>query len=298
MRGLARAAAFALAFALMRASADDDELEVLPGGRKCFKSKATRCRKDYEQCLLHTGPAMHQPTLCRCQAEYYGVCLREAGCAADYMLECIDMQRKSDCEDMSVCGSSCVGAANDLVPDSAVVLPVNNFGQNFLRFTVCEKTYNKRSFARHSVVKMERCDESTFQECPYWIPPNTYTALAISSNASYLRMEYCVLTDDTYGCVQNPRPREFYGTPIHWPSTIDVNFAESTFCRYDSDCPGSFCDHVQEPPTCSPRVRRHFEEPSEKFYEDPFEDRPTENSRTYENSEVFGRDGRLSDFDL
>ena len=48
----------------------------------------------------------------------------------------------------------------------------------------------------------------------------------------------------------------------------------------------------------SPRVRRHFEEPSEKFYEDPFEERPTENSRTYENSEVFGREGRLSDFDL
>ena len=121
-------------------------------GRKCFKSQATRCYKEYEQCLLHSGPASHRPTLCRCQAEYYGVCLRAAGCSADYMLECIDMQRRSDCDDMSICGSSCVGNGNDEVPDSAVVLPVNNFGRNYLRFTVCERTYNKRSLSRHSTV--------------------------------------------------------------------------------------------------------------------------------------------------
>jgi len=29
-----------------------------------------------------------------------------------------------------------------------------------------------------------------FKICPYWIPPSTFTAVVIASNASYVRVEY------------------------------------------------------------------------------------------------------------
>lgn len=287
---------FGVGFARADAETEEgDEYPDLTGGRKCSNHKATRCLKEYEDCLLFSGPAQWQPKLCECQEQYYGVCLRGAGCAADKMLECIEMQIESACDDMSICGSNCGRHENNFVRDSQVVLPVNNFGKNFLRFSVCERSYNARSLSRHSAVRMERCDESTFRECPFWIPPGTYTALAISSNTSYIKMEYCNLNeaDDHWGCLTEPRPKEYYGTRIHWPSTIDVDFTDATFCKGDADCPGSSCDTVQQPPTCSPRVRRQFEEAASSFFSEPFEDRETVHTREYANSAVHGQQGEL-----
>ena len=99
---------------------EGDEYPDLTGGRKCSNHKATRCLKEYEDCLLFSGPAQWQPKLCECQEQYYGVCLRGAGCAADKMLECIEMQIESACDDMSICGSNCGRHENNFVRDSQV----------------------------------------------------------------------------------------------------------------------------------------------------------------------------------
>lgn len=82
--------------------------------------------------MLYRGPADDPPTACMCAAEFYGMCLREAGCASEYvsitptthhdadfvgsphsrMVECVEEHMKQDCADLSVCGSNCVGSGN------------------------------------------------------------------------------------------------------------------------------------------------------------------------------------------
>jgi hypothetical protein len=47
------------------------------------------------------------------------------------MVECIDTLLTNGCSDMSVCGNNCAAAGQ--VPSDAIVLPVNNYGENFLR---------------------------------------------------------------------------------------------------------------------------------------------------------------------
>lgn len=50
------------------------------------------------------------------------------------MVECIDTLLTNGCSDMSVCGNNCAAAGQ--VPSDAIVLPVNNYGENFLRVSL------------------------------------------------------------------------------------------------------------------------------------------------------------------
>ena len=230
--------------------------------RHCRKRELEKCKETYERCARDApageGYAAH---MCTCADEYYGVCARKSGCSSILMKQCVDEMDKWGGCDSSVCGSNCVNRGEGAIPPDAHVLPVNNFGANALRFSVCFRRLNERSFNRFGMVVSERCAENDFHLCPYWIPPETFTAIAIAHNASYLKMEFCVVNDEGaygdeayYNCLTDPAPREYYGTETHWPTTVDVEFTRAPYCGSDLDCPGSSCDTSQRPPICAPHV--------------------------------------------
>ena len=167
--------------------------------RSCEPSEEELCSQEYMRCLLYQGPANDRLAACYCARQFYGICLREAGCAATYCTKCVREHMVQDCEDMSVCGSNCVGDGNGLTNfDSTRVLPINNFGKNFLRFSVCDLGVDEDVLERFEVVRMKRCaepapgvkGEDAYKICPYWIPPSTFTALLIPLNSTYIRLEY------------------------------------------------------------------------------------------------------------
>jgi len=228
--------------------------------------------------LIESGPAGEgaRELACECADDFYGICARRAGCASVLMTQCIDTLQEIGCSDSSVCGSNCASnGAIDL--DLARVVPVNNYSLNYLKFSVCFARHNEESLDRFGLVLMNRCsprpgsNEEPFLLCPYWIPPETFTALAIPLNASYVRMEYCVYNDQDeephYHCLDNPQPIDFYGTEVFFPSSIDVAAAQAPFCANDLDCPGSYCDHLHQPPTCSPKQESQFLGPLASFME-------------------------------
>lgn len=214
----------------------------------CNQKELARCRNDYEKCKLESGPVGqgYDELACACSDQFYAGCVRQSGCAAEFMTECIETLRKWSCPSLSVCGSSCVRDDEE----SVHVLPVNNYGDNHLRFSVCGQRRDRLDSC--SMVVRDHC---TFDTCPYWIPPRTFTAVALGANTSMLRMEYCVYDNgDNYHCLENPRPREFYGTALLFPPSIDVGLNVAPFCESDRDCPGSFCDLSRQPPICSPKT--------------------------------------------
>ena len=47
------------------------------------------------------------------------------------MTECIATMLEYGCDDMTVCGNNCV--SDGLIPSDAIILPVNNYGGNYLK---------------------------------------------------------------------------------------------------------------------------------------------------------------------
>lgn len=244
--------------------------------RTCQKAELKKCKNDYEACVRAIPAGVgYDGAMCECADEYYGVCSRQTGCASSLMTQCIDEMFRWSCPDSSICGSNCVDQGNAQIPDGSHVLPVNNFGPNALRFSVCFQTLNARSLNRYGVVSMNRCQDRDFHICPYWVPPETFTAIAIQHNASYLKMEFCVIAegggigDDHYSCLADPAPREYYGTKTHWPQAIDVEFATAPYCGTDADCPGSFCDKIHYPPVCAPHSKEQVKGPAADYMTPP-----------------------------
>ena len=245
--------------------------------RTCSKFELKQCRIEYEDCIREVPAGEgYSEAVCECADEYYGVCSREVGCATSLMTECIDEMARWECPDSSTCGSNCVDQGNTQIPEGSHILPVNNFGQNALRFSVCSRSFNGRSLNRYGMVVMERCQPDDFHICPYWVPPQTFTAIAIQHNATYLKMEFCVIAeggkygeDDHYSCLADPAPREYYGTETHWPQAIDVEFATAPYCESDLDCPGSFCDKLHYPPVRAPHLSEDFSGPAKDFMTPP-----------------------------
>lgn len=256
--------------------------------RRCDPIKEFQCEQNYMRCILYRGPANDPPTACMCAAEFYGMCLREAGCASDRMLDCIDEHMIQDCADMSVCGSNCIGSGDAYdIKDQARILPVNNFGANYIQFSVCNLGMDEDILSRFETVRMRRCDTNTFKICPYWIPPRTLTAVAIPKNSTYIKMERAVYIDSRMvsdwniswphdefiaDILRDPPPKEYYGTEEMWPSTIDIEFADTHFCATDEQCPGSYCDRSHVPRKCAPKSIKHFMRSGAEFMSPSFSD--------------------------
>ena len=223
----------------------------------CFWVASAGCREEYERCVVEAGPAGagSSERACACADEFYGVCARKAGFAADLMTECIDTLTKGKCSDASVCGAHC--ASDD---ELTRVVPVNNDSPYFLKFDICKLKENKRSLDNYGLILMNRCDQDSFFQCPYWIPPHTFTALTLSKNASYLRMHSCL---QDYTCL--PHPTDFYGTHNSFPPSIDLDAENKFTCDTDMHCPGSFCDHLKQPPTCAKKTTKQLLGPLADF---------------------------------
>ena len=171
--------------------------------RSCDGTEELACEQAYMRCLLYEGPANDADAACYCAGQFYGKCLRAAGCAAKRYGDCWKEHFAQNCADMSVCGSNCVGDGNSLDLQDGRILPINNFAANFLRFSVCNLGVDEDVLERFEVVRMKRCAEpgpgveakDAFKICPYWIPPSTYTALVIPKNSTYIRLEYANYVD-------------------------------------------------------------------------------------------------------
>jgi hypothetical protein len=104
----------------------------------------------------------------------------------------------NDCEDMSVCGSNCVGSGNSLdlsfarslsydvfclyvlytqffffLPHSFIyihqhrILPVNNFAKNYLRFSVCDLDLDDETLYDIEVLSHENTSSCGFDQCTF-----------------------------------------------------------------------------------------------------------------------------------
>eukprot|EP00638_Chattonella_subsalsa_P002126 CAMPEP_0117760178 /NCGR_PEP_ID=MMETSP0947-20121206/16451_1 /TAXON_ID=44440 /ORGANISM="Chattonella subsalsa, Strain CCMP2191" /LENGTH=281 /DNA_ID=CAMNT_0005580771 /DNA_START=172 /DNA_END=1017 /DNA_ORIENTATION=+ len=238
--------------------------------RECNEEAATNCLEEYAYCLRSGGPAADIPTQCSCATILYGICLRQVGCAAQYMVACVAELMELDCHDITVCGNNC--ATDGLITDEEIIIPVNNFGNNYLRFTTCDKTYNSRKLNKFGMVISESCDDDSRVECPYWVPPRTFTALAFSPDVSNLKMEYCVYDTENSHCLTEPEPAMYYGIPKHWPASFEVEDTDYFFCAADEDCPGSYCDHTQSPPKCAEKTLKSFEATAANYFDHPYGD--------------------------
>eukprot|EP00638_Chattonella_subsalsa_P002384 CAMPEP_0117768476 /NCGR_PEP_ID=MMETSP0947-20121206/22387_1 /TAXON_ID=44440 /ORGANISM="Chattonella subsalsa, Strain CCMP2191" /LENGTH=270 /DNA_ID=CAMNT_0005592643 /DNA_START=172 /DNA_END=983 /DNA_ORIENTATION=- len=190
--------------------------------------------------------------------------------AAQYMVACVAELMELDCHDITVCGNNC--ATDGLITDEEIIIPVNNFGNNYLRFTTCDKTYNSRKLNKFGMVISESCDDDSRVECPYWVPPRTFTALAFSPDVSNLKMEYCVYDTENSHCLTEPEPAMYYGIPKHWPASFEVEDTDYFFCAADEDCPGSYCDHTQSPPKCAEKTLKSFEATAANYFDHPYGD--------------------------
>ena len=230
---------------------------------------------------MFEGPSQdYKLTMCTCGYIYYGICLRQKGCAAKYMTECVERFMRFDCDDMTVCGNNCLNTNPDNPHDfnahpndlsyqnydlaeqtiiernESWIIPVNNFGNNYLRFSTCTQSVDETYLQRYAAVRIPHCAGDKLTQCPYWVPPKTFTALAFPRKDTYcIVMEYCVVTNFDAYCLKAPVPRRIYGNPLYFPTTIDIDFTQATYCEQDSDCQGSVCDTRQSPPTC---VRKYI----------------------------------------
>jgi len=255
--------------------------------RTCSPASEMICESEYMSCQLYAGPANNEDTACTCAGQFYGICLREAGCAAKRYGDCVDVHMDNDCADMSVCGSNCVGNGNALDLSDARILPVNNFAANYLRLSTCDLGLDEGSYQNFELVRMQRCREpgpgvgpdQAYHICPYWIPPSTFTAVAIPNNSTMLRVEYANLVpvpslsfssarqanatlasgeDYVANVLRSPAPLEYYGTSSLWPSSVDVAWSETNYCSDHQDCPGSHCNQRHIPHKCAPKVKKHY----------------------------------------
>lgn len=127
-----------------------------------------------------------------------------------------------------------------------------------LQFEFCNQTaLDEEYYKKYSAVRMTNaCPTSSKTSCPYWIPPKTFTALAIPKEATVLEMWMCSLSIDgniTHTLCDEETSKEYRGHLDLWPSSIDVQAGNAPSCFFDQDCPGSYCDTTISPARCAPR---------------------------------------------
>ena len=194
-----------------------------------------QCDYEYLQCRLFSGPAGDLPTLCKCGREYYGKCVRSAGCsfARDdgslttgniYTGKCIADIMTNECPDPLVCSINCAGDSQ-ISPKTMKILPVNNYGQYYLRIRVCVgRNVHPQQFSRYSIIDNSGCKTmDDFNFCSRFVPPMTFIPVAVDFNTSYIEIDSCTMTivnnKEVYSCATN-----FYVNSYKFPRVIFVSF--------------------------------------------------------------------------
>ena len=248
----------------------------------CDTDAAAVCEYEFTTCRLFSGPVDDPDTLCTCGKSFYGSCLRAAGCEIAvevaelgndeiYMKKCVDHIIKYDCEDTMTCAVNCATEEN-VNRTVSKIIPFNNYGQYYLRVRVCKKTINEHRAERYSLIQIGTCESlEDFEICNRWIPPMTFTPVALPIDAKYVEVDLCEIEDDgTYNCHTEWEPQRIFGNSYIFPSTFDIAQTNTSICSADTDCLGSYCDTHFRPPVCSPKTMVHVENSGAYYFSDPF----------------------------
>lgn len=240
---------------------------------QCDEEAALQCEYEFLICKLG-GPANDRDTLCTCAADYYGKCLRLAGCEISkevgpltkheiYMKQCVAFIMENNCPNPLICSINCASDANIDV-NKTKILPFNNFGTTYLRIRTCIHKVHQNKLDRYSYVDVNPCDEpSEFQSCARYISPQTFVPVALPIDTTYIEIDECVITQEvdtggintvkTFRCLPET-PKRIYGNQKLFPRSYNVEQTRSSTCVVDANCTGSFCDKRIIPPKCSPKI--------------------------------------------
>lgn len=226
-------------------------LSTYPPG--CDTNAALQCEYKFLLCKLFTGPANDPTTVCNCATEYYGSCLRLAGCETArevgpltnheiYMRTCVDLIISNNCPDPLICAINC---ASDTEIDLATtkIIPFNNYGQYYLRVKTCLQKVQQQRLARYSTIQQVSCNKlSDFEVCSRWIPPSTFVPVALPINTTYIEIDSCIITNNgSYSCLTDPAPKQVYGSRYLFPTSFEVASTNLSVCHSDSKSILSSC---------------------------------------------------------
>lgn len=208
----------------------------------CNVQAARQCEHEFYLCRLYTGPANDPATMCRCGKDFYGNCLRQAGCMLHfqtfyepymvYMKQCINLIMQYDCPDTTICAINCASSGN-IDKSISKILPFNNYGPHYLRLRLCNHTVHPQKLTRYGIVYPATCSAmEEFQICSRWIAPSSFVPVAIPINTTYMMVDYCDIdSEGNKRCrTSDPSPSRVYGNKVIFPSTFDVTKTASSIC--------------------------------------------------------------------
>ena len=253
----------------------------LPTG--CDLDAAQQCEYEFLTCRLFSGPVDDPPTLCKCGEEFYGACLRLAGCTIHeevgalslgelYMKKCVDHIIKYDCPDTMMCGINC-SSETSVDREISKIIPFNNYGQYYMRIRICSYVFHEQRMERYALMQVGSCQLlEDFDICSRWVPPFSYVPVALPAAATYIEVDACEIDEVTgeYFCHDDWEPQMIFGNSVLFPRTFDAPKTEFSECASDDDCLGSFCDFHFRPPMCSPKTMRHVESSGSNYLSDPY----------------------------
>lgn len=236
----------------------------------CDVDAAFKCESDFLNCKLFSGPADDAETLCKCGEEFYGDCLRKAGCQTYpqvdelsnneiYMKLCVNHIINNNCPSTLMCSMNCASDGS-IDPTTSKIIPFNNFGVYYLRIRICLRKVHTNKRDRYAVIDAAACDTlADFDVCSRWIPPKTFVPVALPINTTYIEVDSCEINADgeKFCRTSNPSPVRIYGNQYIFPRTFDVPQTKESICAKNDDCLGTFCDFKFNPPMCSPKTLRH-----------------------------------------
>lgn len=249
----------------------------------CDVDAAAQCEAQQLRCQLFSGPAGDPATQCLCAKEFYGVCLRKAGCqfavevaalSAHQIYEamCVKNIMQYNCSDTTVCSVNC--ASEGLIDRyKSKIMPFNNYGKYYLRIRICNYGLHTDRLKKYNQVEEAVCKFDEFTICNVFIPPMTFVPVALPLDTTYLEIDSCVLNPDgTYFChvTSDPMPTRIFGNKFIFPRSFDVAQTSSSICYSDDQCLGSFCDIHFRPPVCSAKTLVHVQRPGAYYFSDPF----------------------------
>ena len=152
----------------------------------------------------------------------------------NYLKTCVDVIMKYDCPDTTICAINCSGDG-PINATSSNMLPINNYGDYYLRIRLCLSAVQPVLLNRYSTVSPVYCNDITdYTVCSRFIPPHSFIPVAIPVTASSIVIDSCEYTNGAYFCHQiTPAPRHMYGNKIMFPPSFDVKATETSVCQSD-----------------------------------------------------------------
>jgi hypothetical protein len=253
----------------------------------CDEDAALTCEYSFLLCKLFQGPANDKETLCNCARDFYGSCLRLAGCEMAkevgpltlhkiYMKTCIDFIMDNNCPDPLICGTNCAADENiDL--NTMKIIPFNNYGKYYLRIRTCLHKVHPQRLQRYSTIDLNACVElNDFEPCSRFIPPLTFVPVALPISTTYIEIDKCIVVDtvstgrfepyNVYECLTDETPARIYGNSLLFPRSYDYEQSAESECATDDDCLGTFCDLQYQPPICSAKSIAQALGTGEKYF--------------------------------